>query len=194
MKFVKEISFMLVVTTCCTLLMFFLDRNPYLKSMRARKSRSNIVQLAGFSEQTLEKFDESFHTFRVPGLSGEFVRLTGTELHFREEQGAGMWGIIRILLGYDLGSGQITGLKIIEHSETPGIGSRISEPVFTSQFKGLKTTSSVRLSNLRVRENDFDGITGATVSSLAIEKIVSNAVRSVIRAAGNDQTREEVSR
>jgi len=58
----------------------------------------------------------------------------------------------------------VTGVKIMTHAETPGLGSYITEPSFTDQFKG------VAVSDLMLSKNDgaIDAITGATVSSQAV--------------------------
>ena len=71
---------------------------------------------------------------------------------------------IKILVGIDTIKKQITDIKILEHLETPGLGSRIEEPGFLSQFK-----------NKELEQQKFDAITGATISSSAI----INAVKAV---------------
>lgn len=58
----------------------------------------------------------------------------------------------------------VTGVKIMTHAETPGLGAKIDELFFTDQFKG------VAVSDLMLSKNDgaIDSITGATVSSQAV--------------------------
>lgn len=52
--------------------------------------------------------------------------------------------------------GNIIAVKILEHGETPGIGSEITEGDFLNQFKDKNVTEQ------------FDTITGATISSTAV--------------------------
>jgi len=52
--------------------------------------------------------------------------------------------------------GNIIAVKILEHSETPGIGSGITGGDFLNQFKNKNITEQ------------FDTITGATISSTAV--------------------------
>ncbi len=74
----------------------------------------------------------------------------------------GFQGEISMMIGVD-GSGlHITGLRVLEHLETPGLGSRITEPIFEGQFKGKPLTNEFRLST------DIDSITGATISAQAV--------------------------
>jgi len=58
----------------------------------------------------------------------------------------------------------VTGVKIMTHAETPGLGALIDQLSFTDQFKG------VAVSDLMLSKNDgaIDAITGATVSSQAV--------------------------
>jgi electron transport complex protein RnfG len=77
---------------------------------------------------------------------------------------------IRILVGIELGSRAISGVRILQESETPGLGSRVREPSFLGQFSGKSA------------EQKFDAITGATVSSSAVINAAKNASLAVLEA------------
>ena len=49
----------------------------------------------------------------------------------------GYAGDIVIMIGIDLQTDQILGLEIIQHSETPGVGSKVEKSSFRKQWKGL---------------------------------------------------------
>lgn len=53
--------------------------------------------------------------------------------------------------------GAIKTIKILSHAETPGLGTRITEPSFISQFSGKN-----------VRDLNIQAISGATISSKAV--------------------------
>jgi len=89
--------------------------------------------------------------------------------------GNGYGGYIHMIIAIDP-SGAIEGLEILQHQETPGLGSKIKEirpgdrePWFLKQFAG-KTASSIEL------KKNIDAITGATISS----KAVTDSVRATI--------------
>lgn len=89
--------------------------------------------------------------------------------------GSGYAGYIRMIVGIDK-SGMIKGIDVLEHQETPGLGSKINEvrpgerqPYFLKQFRG-KQARSVAVGR------DIDAITGATISSEA----VTDAVRATV--------------
>lgn len=63
--------------------------------------------------------------------------------------------------------GKITGVNVVAHSETSGLGSRTTEPEFTSQFVGKDASAEIV---------EFDALTGATKSSKSFLSAVNNAV------------------
>ncbi|MGD9568471.1 MAG: FMN-binding protein [Sedimentibacter sp.] len=63
--------------------------------------------------------------------------------------------------------GKITGLSVIAHGETSGLGSRTTEPEFWSQFVGDDASAEVTA---------FDAISGVTKSSNSFVSAVNNAV------------------
>lgn len=63
--------------------------------------------------------------------------------------------------------GKITGLSVIAHGETSGLGSRTTEPDFWSQFVGKDASTEIV---------DFDAISGVTKSSNSFLSAVNNAI------------------
>lgn len=81
-------------------------------------------------------------------------------------EGNGYGGTVRVLVGVDEKSNQILNLKVLEHTETPGLGSKIEEEGFRKQFVGKKVEDPIKLGQ------DIDSISGATVSSRAVTEAV----------------------
>jgi len=81
-------------------------------------------------------------------------------------------GRMELIVGFML-DGTINGYKVIEQKETPGLGSKIEEPKFSSQFKGLSPISK----SFKVRQDggEIDAITSATISSRAVVDAISRA-------------------
>lgn len=88
-------------------------------------------------------------------------------------EGSGYGGAVRVLVGVDYATDEILHVKILDHAETPGLGSRIEEEGFRSQFVGKTLQDPIKTGE------DIDIISGATVSSDA----VSEAVRQGFAAA-----------
>ncbi len=86
----------------------------------------------------------------------------------------GYSGNIEIMVGIDP-QGTLSGLEILSHAETPGLGAKITEPAFRRQFLGKNLTNA----DWRVKKDggSFDQITGATISPRAIVKAVAASLR-----------------
>lgn len=106
-------------------------------------------------------------------LTRQFFRgRLGDELSgvaFRVIAPDGYSGNIEIMVGVDP-DGQVVGIAILTHAETPGLGSLIEKDWFKDQFKG-KSLDNI---DWRVKKDggQFDQITGATISPRAIVQAV----------------------
>ena len=90
----------------------------------------------------------------------------------------GYAGPIRILLGIDV-NGVVTGLRVLEHRETPGLGDKIEESKsdWVYQFAG-KSLGDPAVEDWSIRRDggEFDQLSGASVTPRA----VINAVRGTL--------------
>lgn len=86
----------------------------------------------------------------------------------------GYAGPIRILVGIDA-IGTVTGVRILEHRETPGLGDGIEAPRsdWILQFDGRSLGNPpVTDWQLRVDGGEFDQLTGASVTPRAVVKAI----------------------
>lgn len=86
----------------------------------------------------------------------------------------GFSGRIGIMVGFDM-EGNIVGTSVTSHSETPGLGAKMTEPAFYSQFVG-KNPASFKLS-VSKDGGDVDAITASTITSRAYCDAVDRAYR-----------------
>lgn len=91
---------------------------------------------------------------------------------YTEAQGYG--GVISMMVAFDL-SGTVCGIRVVEISETAGLGSRVAGEDYLSQYNGITAEKS---------PDDVDVITGSTVSSDAVTEGVNLAVRTYNSAVG----------
>jgi electron transport complex protein RnfG len=85
---------------------------------------------------------------------------------------SGYAGPVEVIVGID-SKGIIMGIEILNHRETPGLGSRITENLFLNRFKGRELGNEIKL---RADGGDIDAITGATISSRAVSEGVEAAL------------------
>ena len=76
-------------------------------------------------------------------------------------------------MGIDV-SGTVTGIQILEHSETPGLGANASNPSFTDQFIGKTETLTVVKGEASA--NTISAISGATITSRSVTESVNTAL------------------
>jgi len=110
-------------------------------------------------EEFAEKEENGIKYFSVLNSEGEEIGRIFTT------SSLGYSGYIKIKVGVNK-NGKIKGIKILHHNETPGLGAKITEDRFLSQFKG-KTVEELYLKKDK-SEGKIDAITGATISSRAV--------------------------
>lgn len=93
--------------------------------------------------------------------------------------GAGLWGSIDAYVGISADLQSILGLEFIEHSETPGLGGRISEEEYKGQFRDIDISSAEDGEYIIYRPlegGNVDAITGATLTSESVRDFVNKDI------------------
>ncbi|HOY64881.1 MAG TPA: FMN-binding protein, partial [bacterium] len=75
---------------------------------------------------------------------------------------------------------KVTGIKILNMQETPGLGAKAGDLAFSGQFKG-KTGEQLYLSDKDIKKGEIDAITASTITS----KAVTDGVRQAVEAMKN---------
>ena len=96
--------------------------------------------------------------------------------------GKGYSSYIAMLVSLDTDF-KIRDVKILHHGETPGLGDQIEEKGFLGQFKG-KALSQLVLLKTETKEN-IQAISGATISSRAVNNGVKDAVQTLVDTYGS---------
>lgn len=180
----RDLVFMLILTTICTVLLVVVD-GIYQSRLAAdpvlmRRALSLVGASLNANDDVKAIFDQTFEIVKKPDFSGSFfVGKKNSSLVVRQEEGSGLWGKIVLLLAYDTAQSTILGIDILEQSETPGSGARIVEENFRSQFRGLKAPHGVKAAKIKFKEGEFDGVSGATITSKAVEDIVNAAIQNI---------------
>ena len=84
----------------------------------------------------------------------------------------GFGGRMDVIVGFFL-DGTISGFKVIDHKETPGLGTKVNEKRFQEQFSGLNPGKHI----LKVKQDggEIDAVTAATISSRAVIDAIQKA-------------------
>jgi len=128
---------------------YTIERIEMEKELAIKRSLNNVIIANLFSEE--DKYYDAYD---------EDEKLVGRVLKVGV---LGYSSVINALVGIDLGN-KITGIDVVSHEETPGLGANIEKEDFLMQFIG-KVEDEIKL---KKDGGEIDGITGATISSRAI--------------------------
>lgn len=111
--------------------------------------------------------------------------------------GPGFQDTIKLLFGYQLVESKIVGMEILDSRETPGLGDKIFKDTdFVNEFKQLLIESEIKSikKGRKTQTNEVDSITGATISSKAVVRIINKAYKKwsqKLPMAGNEPLFQE---
>ena len=107
----------------------------------------------------------------------EGTRLIGFALAY---QRTGFQDAIRLIFGYDPRTKKVLGVKVLEHKETPGLGDKIEQEPFLGPIRGqVLDLVAVKPGKGTGGPSEVDTITGATISSGWVIKIINEAAARV---------------
>lgn len=117
----------------------------------------------------------------VDGVTEIYVADNGAGVVITAEAG-GYGGPVPVMVALNA-DGVISAVKFLDNSETPGLGQKIKDEAFSSQFVG-KPASELTLGT------DITAIAGVTISSRAATNAVNYAIEAYAILNGAEQTAE----
>lgn len=162
-----------LVAGLCLSLVFATTKDKIEISKKAGLEKS-LKEILPFMKDRFEEIEYDFenqkfpvYAVREPGgaLSGAAVRVSVPE---------GYGGAITVLVGIEK-TKQVTGLRILEHKETPGLGTKAANQKFWGQFIG-KSLSSFKF-KVKKDKGDVDAITAATITSRAVSHAIEKGLQ-----------------
>lgn len=89
----------------------------------------------------------------------------------------GYGGAVEVMVGISI-DGKITGVDIGNHSETPGLGSKATEPEFKNQYVDKDVENSLLVvKGSSSNDNEISAISGATITSNGVTSGVNAAMK-----------------
>ena len=96
-------------------------------------------------------------------------------------------GTLTMMVGVD-SEGALTGVKVTEHADTPGVGTKDMDPAYLAQYSGLTALTSADNIKKETAElaggGTFEYISGASVSGQAIHAGVEAALNQFAAMGG----------
>lgn len=138
--------------------------SPVLETRKVEEIKGILENI--FPEMTGYEIEDEIYVIYQDGEKAGYAFIAS---------GGGYGGDIDILVGLN-NSFEIEGVSILSQTETPGLGSRITESSFTDQFKGL----SINDITLKSEGGKIDAITGATISSGAVVDAIHEKMTEIL--------------
>lgn len=183
----REVFFVICLSMACSLILMVTRARVGPRSEISAATVKAVLQI--IAGRSPESADEAYLVFSRRFLQLGFGRVkiwqNQDQMHqwVFEATGPGMWGKITIAGVLDLGTETMLGMKVVDENETAGLGNRIADAVFCEQFAQLSLLPKIEMATARYRNNQFDAVSGATITSRALEALLNKAVAAVRQQA-----------
>jgi len=166
----------------------FVATEPAIRAHKAEVLRTAIQEVLKGPAQfdTVYVYEGRLQNELPPGMDPEEVEQIyvgysddGSQVGFAIAAAEpGFQDIIRLIFGYDSRDRSVLGMKVLESKETPGLGDKIEKDmIFVQQFDGAVTPLvGVNARQSTGDEHEIDMITGVTISSRAVIRIINNSL------------------
>lgn len=170
--FKEYISPILVLVIICFVTTFLL---AFTYGVTAPIIAENTAKAASEARMELLPEGDSFSDAGADLFTLEEGKVYATEV-FKADNGAGMvvtvktnsyGGTLTAMVGIN-SNGEITGVKVTDHADTPGVGTKAHAAEHLSQYEGLTELGS----DVVKSDPSVQHVTGASVSSGAVHKAV----------------------
>ena len=84
---------------------------------------------------------------------------------------------IHIMVGISSANEQVSGMRVLRHRETPGLGSVISRESFYRRFDNIALVPLTVVRGGNAGEHQIDSIASATITTVAVTNAVNEAIQ-----------------
>jgi len=197
---IKTVSFAALVSFVAGVLLLWAGtglKDRISKNAKVKKY-SYILRALGISipkncsaDKVISLYDQSVKTEKVSGVKRYLYKKDGAVVSYAYPiQGKGLWGTIKGFLAVEPDLCTVKAVSFYELKETPGLGAEIQKSGFTKQFKGKKMMRPcgsgtiilhVKKHGTANKKVEVDGISGATLTSVAVDKIIVHGIQAVAK-------------
>ncbi|MGB3366761.1 MAG: RnfABCDGE type electron transport complex subunit G [Acidaminobacteraceae bacterium] len=180
-EIVKLGTLLLVVSAISALLLGFANEMTKNKIIEQREYLSQQSRIAVIPDA--DKFEEidSVKLKEFVDLNDKvkevFIGYSGETVlgYVVKTAPIGFSGAVEVTTGIDL-NGEIIGVRIGSHAETPGLGANATLPKFYTQYEGIDSSKGVETVKIPPADNEIQAISGATITSKAVTEGVMFAI------------------
>jgi Na+-transporting NADH:ubiquinone oxidoreductase subunit C len=191
MKFKENIIYVVVFTFVITFLFIFILTFVYLSVKDKIKQNNRLFEIRAVLNAMNINYNNDNEAYKIYNKNVDKKSMNHNiiysavfnknKLYAIQFTGKGLWSTITGVIGINNDFTKILGIDFITQNETPGLGGRISEKWFKDQFKNEKLDNFKIIFNYPggsgdydKNNNEIDAISGATVTSKSLDKMLNN--------------------
>lgn len=146
------------------------DKIAELDEKNSRETMANLIEADSFAESEFKDGETEF-TYYAAEKDGEKVGF----IFKTAEKGYG--GDVSVMTAVNP-DGTVKSVAILDVSnETPGLGQNAAKESFYSQYANKKSGISLLKNGAESDKNEVNAVTGATITSTAVNKAVNKALK-----------------
>lgn len=184
---------MIGLTALLTLALAFLNdvTKQRISDLEALKVQRTVLYALGIEVDTtnnqavVDTYEKYIRPVTVGSLKGFAAEVDGgLKGYVFPMEGSALWGSVKGYIAVSPEFDTLLGVDFVSHSETPGLGGRIDELWFKEQFRGIpipESSDRIVIYKPAVGGN-VDAITGATLTSDAIRKLIDHSIGNILQA------------
>ena len=176
MKYILKPAITLFLTAAISITLLSVVHSLTLEPIEAQKKRTQEAALKEVLPQASD-----YRPYSYSGTGGSITAvyegiingvLTGYVLQLSPQ---GYSGSIDLMVGISIPDNKISGVRVLRHTETPGLGALAVKEEFYRQYDN-KQISPLRVVKTTPGAQDINAITSATITTRAITDAVNEAV------------------
>ena len=179
MKYVLKPAIMLfifaAITTAALALVYRVTYEPIQEQHRRLQERTRqevLPKAASFTEPVVLSDSTSIRSV-TEGLDGQGETI-GYVIEISTPRGYA--GDIDLMVGISAAENIVTGMRILKHSETPGLGALAARERFYRLYDGRALAPIRLVVRTSAVEGEIEAITAATITTRAINDAVNEAI------------------
>ena len=187
MKYIIKPAATLLITAVITVAALSLVYNLTLESIEKQKRKTqekammevmpNVSEYRKMQIELTGNITAIYEALHFTQVIGYVVQLSTEE---------GYSGTIDLIVGISVPFEKITGMRILRHSETPGLGALATKENFYRQFDG-RDIIRLGVAKAMPGEHEIHAITSSTITT----KAITNAVNEVIEWYSSTKVQDE---
>lgn len=176
----KMVLFLVILSNICVGVLAlgneaYKDASVIFK-IRLYETIMNNYEIAYEKGEEIKVFEENFAEVTKGKTSYYISKIKNKDSVVFKSQGPGLWSVVELLITVDKERTHLLNMTVLSQAETPGLGARITEQWFMDNFKNVEIRPTLKVVSFKSNKNEVDAISGATVTSDAVEVILNKGI------------------